>query len=108
MYGNEAVTGAALATWLAQAAGVSRADLFVTSKAFDCIDAPGGIAAGCRRSLANLQLDYLDLYLLHAPFDKGQATPQRALKQDYTLTMAMATLLIRFFRYRALCHVRVF
>ena len=58
MYGNELVTGAALSEWLTHhaPAGTTRKDIFVTSKAFQCIDAPGGIAAGCRRSLENLRL----------------------------------------------------
>lgn len=77
MYGNELVTGAALSEWLTHhaPAGTTRKDIFVTSKAFQCIDAPGGIAAGCRRSLENLRLTYFDLYLLHAPFDRGWTTP---------------------------------
>jgi len=65
MYRNESITGAALCDWLSRNPGTQRASLFITSK---IISVDAGVEAVCRRSLAALRLDYLDLYLVHAPF----------------------------------------
>ena len=70
MYENEVSTGKGIAAWLASS-GQPRSALFVTSKVLNSIDTEGGIAAACRRSLANLGLDYVDLYLMHAPFKQS-------------------------------------
>src|SRR6185369_15878561 len=63
VYGNEARIGHALAE-----CGIPRAELFVTSKLWNDKHAPADVLASCRQSLADLQLDYLDLYLVHWPF----------------------------------------
>ena len=63
-------TGKGIAAWLASSCQ-PRSSLFITSKVLNGIDAEGGIAAACRRSLANLGLDYVDLYLIHAPFKQS-------------------------------------
>jgi len=61
-YGNETDVGAAV-----EVSGVPREELFITTKAW--IDEQGKDATveACRRSLARLGLDYLDLYLIHWP-----------------------------------------
>lgn len=67
-YGNEAEVGAAIAESLA--AGVcTRADLFITSKLWvtSCSE-PALIREALEKTLANLKLDYLNLYLVHWPF----------------------------------------
>ena len=46
---------------------IPRAELFVTSKLWNDDHAPEDVAAACRRSLRDLGLDYLDLYLVHWP-----------------------------------------
>lgn len=74
MYGNEADVGAAIHEWCAET-GVPRSELFVTSKVIASIEAGETVAAACRRTLRNLGLDYLDLYLLHAPFRRVDAGP---------------------------------
>lgn len=76
MYGNEEVTGKAISEWLARA-GTPRGDLFVTSKAFS-MDDPGPEAV-CRRSLERMGLQYFDLYLLHAPFQRDGTPFKRSL-----------------------------
>ena len=65
VYGNEAEIGTALQeVW--QAGEVTRGDLWITSKVWN--DRHGDVVGSCRQSLADLQLDYLDLYLVHWPF----------------------------------------
>jgi alcohol dehydrogenase (NADP+) len=64
VYGNEAEIGGALRDIMR--AGVPREQLWITSKVWN--DRHDDVIGACRTSLADLQLDYLDLYLVHWPF----------------------------------------
>lgn len=64
VYGNESEIGTVFGELLAK--GVRRKELWVTSKLWN--DMHGRVEEACRRSLADLQLPYLDLYLVHWPF----------------------------------------
>uniref|UniRef100_A0A7S1KWA2 NADP-dependent oxidoreductase domain-containing protein n=1 Tax=Alexandrium catenella TaxID=2925 RepID=A0A7S1KWA2_ALECA len=65
-YGNESLVGQGIRA--AIAAGVcSRADLWVTSKLWNTYHREEHVQAACRRTLTDLGLDYLDLYLVHFP-----------------------------------------
>ena len=66
VYGNEPEVGAALEA--AMAAGVKREELWITSKLWNEKHGEDDVIASCRKSLADLRLDYLDLYLVHWPF----------------------------------------
>ncbi len=66
VYGNEAEVGAALEA--VQRSGIQRKELWITSKLWNDKHAEGDVIASCRKSLADLRLDYLDLYLVHWPF----------------------------------------
>jgi len=66
VYGNEAQIGAVFAKILAS--GVSRQQMWVTSKLWNDRHAEADVIPSCRRSLGDLGLDYLDLYLVHWPF----------------------------------------
>jgi diketogulonate reductase-like aldo/keto reductase len=66
VYGNEAEVGAALEA--VQRSGIERKELWITSKLWNDKHAEGDVIASCRKSLADLRLDYLDLYLVHWPF----------------------------------------
>jgi len=66
VYGNEAEIGRALQAVMA--GGIRREELWVTSKLWNNRHAEEDVIPTCRQSLADLQLDYLDLYLIHWPF----------------------------------------
>ncbi len=66
VYGNEAEIGAAFEEILR--GGIRREDLWITSKLWNDKHGEDDVIASCRQSLADLRLDYLDLYLVHWPF----------------------------------------
>lgn len=66
-YGNEREVGAALEAGLA-AAGISRDDIFVTTKLWNSNHRPERVEPAFEASLERLRLEYLDLYLVHTPF----------------------------------------
>jgi 2,5-diketo-D-gluconate reductase A len=61
-YGNEAAVGRAIA-----ASGISRAELFVTTKLATADQGFSKASQACMASLERLGLDYVDLYLIHWP-----------------------------------------
>jgi D-xylose reductase len=65
-YGNESAVGEGLRTVL-QNTNVNRDDLWVTSKLWNTFHRPEHVRAACERSLRDLGLDCLDLYLIHFP-----------------------------------------
>jgi alcohol dehydrogenase (NADP+) len=70
VYGNERLIGEVLRA--AMRAGLRRDDLWITSKLWN--DRHGdGVIPACEQSLVDLQLDYLDLYLVHWPFPNYHA-----------------------------------
>lgn len=71
VYGNEALIGAALQKVMA--GGVPRQELWITSKLWNDKHAEDDVIPTFRQSLADLQLDYLDLYLIHWPFPNHHA-----------------------------------
>ena len=70
VYMNEREIGAVLRRLFAEGV-VKREELFVTSKVWN--DQHRHVEAACRRSLSDLQLDYVDLYFLHWPFPNYHA-----------------------------------
>jgi diketogulonate reductase-like aldo/keto reductase len=62
MYGNEAAVGSGLRT-----AGVRREDVFLTTKVWYTNIAPGDLERSVEASLKRLDLDYVDLALIHWP-----------------------------------------
>ncbi|GAA5229642.1 aldo/keto reductase [Arthrobacter cryoconiti] len=64
-YGNEAGVGRAVNT--AVAAGSAREELFVTSKVWNDSHGYDATLAAFEASMQRLQLDYLDLFLIHWP-----------------------------------------
>lgn len=65
-YANETQTGEGLARAMADGL-VAREELWITSKLWNTFHAPEHVEEACRKTLADLGLDYLDLYLIHFP-----------------------------------------
>jgi len=65
-YGNEREVGEGLRQAM-DAGLVTRDELWITSKLWNTYHAAEHVEPACRKSLADLGLDYLDLYLVHFP-----------------------------------------
>lgn len=64
IYGNEAEIGQALHT-VFMGKRVARDQVFITSKLWNTMHAANDVAKACKKTLRDLRLDYLDLYLMH-------------------------------------------
>ena len=72
MYQNEKEVGEAIKTAMRDF-NLSRNELFITSKLWNTFHNPDDVEPAFRKSLKDLGLDYLDLYLIHWPvaFEAG-------------------------------------
>jgi D-xylose reductase len=75
-YGNEAEVGAGLQKVIGSGS-VRREDLWVTSKLWNTNHAAQHVRPACERSLRDLGLDYLDLYLIHFPIALEYVPPEK-------------------------------
>ncbi|MBN8637367.1 MAG: aldo/keto reductase [Anaerolineae bacterium] len=71
VYGNEHLIGPVLSEAIAQ--GLPREELWITSKLWNDKHAEADVIPAFEKSLRELQLDYLDLYLIHWPFPNHHA-----------------------------------
>jgi D-xylose reductase len=73
-YGNEPAVGAGLQTALRDGL-CRREDVWVTSKLWNTYHEPKHVRAACERTLRDLKLDVLDLYLVHFPIALAYVAP---------------------------------
>jgi len=66
LYNNEQEIGEAARDKIAEGV-VSRDDLFIVTKLWCTFHEPDKVEYACRKSLENLGLDYIDLFLMHFP-----------------------------------------
>ncbi|KAH8388449.1 hypothetical protein KR093_006568 [Drosophila rubida] len=67
VYGNEQAIGRVLKRWL-DAGKVKREELYIVTKLPPVSNRPHEVEPTIKKSLADLQLDYVDMYLIHTPF----------------------------------------
>jgi diketogulonate reductase-like aldo/keto reductase len=71
VYKNEHAIGPVLNDLIEN--GLKREDLWITSKVWNDMHGEGQVIESCKKTLGDLQLDYLDLYLVHWPFPNHHA-----------------------------------
>ncbi|KAK6252603.1 hypothetical protein QUC31_014323 [Theobroma cacao] len=87
LYGTEQPLGEAIAEALSVGLIKCRDELFITSKLW-CGDAHGELVLpALQRSLRNLKLEYLDLYLIHWPVSSKPGIYEFPIKQEDFLPM---------------------
>lgn len=72
VYMNEAEIGCAISGLIKEGV-VNRDELWITSKVWNDSHGKGQVIESCKKSLHDLKLDYLDLYLVHWPFPNYHA-----------------------------------
>ncbi|XP_063677031.1 uncharacterized protein LOC134813272 [Bolinopsis microptera] len=75
VYQNEAEIGESFAKMFGEG-GIKREEIFITSKLWNTFHRADEVEAACDTTLKNLQLEYLDLYLIHWPvaLEPGKGT----------------------------------
>jgi len=74
IYGNEAAIGKAF-TDAFKANDVKREEIWVTSKVWNTHHHPNDVEEAIAKTLTDLQLEYLDLYLIHWPIAQQKIAP---------------------------------
>ena len=87
IYGNEKEIGSALKEVFGSVC--KREDVFIVSKLWNTKHDPRDVRPACEETLRDLQLEYLDLYLIHYPvgYERGEEmipkNPDSSIKYGY-------------------------
>ncbi|XP_029157253.1 aldo-keto reductase family 1 member B1-like [Nylanderia fulva] len=87
VYGNEKEVGLAIREKIAEGV-VKREDLFITTKLWNTYHKPELVEPAIKKSLANLDLDYIDLYLIHWPVGYKEGGPDFPTASDGTIILS--------------------
>lgn len=91
-YYNQTGVGAALAEKMkgatSRTAAVSRQDLFITSKLWNTHHGAEDVRPACLQTLEELNLDYLDLYLIHWPVGYKKSKVKIPYNDDGTIAIS--------------------
>lgn len=87
VYGNEKEVGAAIKAKIAEGV-VKREDLFITSKLWNTFHRPDLVEPALKQTLADLGLDYVDLYLIHWPVGYKENGPLFPTNPDGTIALS--------------------
>lgn len=82
IYGNQAEIGQAIHDAIVEG-DIKREELFVTSKLWNDSHAMEDVRPACEQSLKELQLEYLDLYLMHWPVAQRKGTTMPKADDDW-------------------------
>lgn len=81
-YGNEKEVGKALSELFKEGV-VAREDVWITSKLWSNMHAKEDVILALKQSLSDLQLEYLDLYLIHWPIAQKKEIPFVSKVEDF-------------------------
>ncbi|KAK3144657.1 hypothetical protein QOZ80_4AG0315990 [Eleusine coracana subsp. coracana] len=82
LYGSERVVGEAVAEATRRGIVASRKEVFVTTKLWCTQCYPDLVLPSLRESLQNLEMDYVDLYLVHWPMTTKPSKPHFPIKRE--------------------------
>uniref|UniRef100_A0A672YR38 alcohol dehydrogenase (NADP(+)) n=1 Tax=Sphaeramia orbicularis TaxID=375764 RepID=A0A672YR38_9TELE len=85
VYGNEAEIGDALEETLGHDKILRREDVFITSKLWNSRHHPEDVEPTLLKTLRDLKVDYLDLYLIHWPYAFRRGDVNFPRKEDGTI-----------------------
>ena len=85
LYANEQSVGKAI-----KASNIPRGEIFITTKLWSSANGYGDALAGFKKSLTELEDDYIDLYLIHSPSVGNRREVWRALESIYKSGKAKA------------------
>lgn len=87
LYGTEEALGDAIAEALSSGLISSREELFITSKLWTTDAHPDHVLPAIKKSLKNLKLEYMDLYLIHWPVSSKPGEYGYPIKKEEFMPM---------------------